>query len=324
MAIPRRDQVCISTTPFYHCMSRCVRRAFLYGVDEYTGKDYSHRKQWIVDRIKLLAQVFCIDICAYAVMSNHYHVVLHVNTDKARKLSLAKMLERWAKVFPKDALKYQNELATYTADKRSTLRDKFYNTLTDISWFMRCLNEYVAKQANKEDELTGRFWDGRYKSQALLDEGAVLTAMAYVDLNPVRAGLADTPERSEFTSIYERIKQYQAANNSNVPSQPDDLVPFRDEGAESRLIFELEDYLELVDVTSRVQRDGKAYVPEHFDSLLERIHLSVDGWLNMTQNIENGFYYAVGHAEMLRQFAPKNIQRSRAYQSAEENYLPLM
>jgi len=68
------------------------------------------------------------------------------------------------------------------------------------------LNEYISKRANIEDNCTGHFWESRFKSQALLDERALLTCMAYVDLNPIRACMAKTPETSEYTSIQERIK----------------------------------------------------------------------------------------------------------------------
>jgi hypothetical protein len=71
---------------------------------------------------------------------------------------------------------------------------------------MKCLNQPIAKMANKEDNCTGHFWEARFKSQALLTEEALITCMAYVDLNPIRALMANTPETSEHTSIKERIK----------------------------------------------------------------------------------------------------------------------
>jgi REP element-mobilizing transposase RayT len=109
MPQPRKRRVSLQDTPYYHCISRCVRRAFLCGKDTHTGFDFEHRRQWIVDRIRLLCSVFSVDLCAYAIMSNHYHIVVRINA---------------------------------------------------------------------EDHCTGRLWEGRFKSQALLDERALLACMA--------------------------------------------------------------------------------------------------------------------------------------------------
>mgnify|MGYP000051837369 CR=1 FL=1 len=78
MPRPRKQQISLETTPYYHCTSRCVRRGYLCGLNALTGKDYEYRRQWVEDRILFLGEVFCIDVCAYAVMSNHHHVVLHI------------------------------------------------------------------------------------------------------------------------------------------------------------------------------------------------------------------------------------------------------
>lgn len=204
MTISRSEQIDLDSTSYYHCMTRCVRRTYLCGTDKVTGKDYSHRKGWIVARIKKLAALFAIKICAYAVMDNHYHIVCFVDVDEANNWSDKEVQFRWSKLFWRDA-KNIDELTTPMLQREKKLAI-WRARLMDISWFMRCLNEFIARQSNKEDGCKGRFWESRFKCQALLDEGAILSAMAYVDLNPIRAKMASTPEDSAFTSIHERIK----------------------------------------------------------------------------------------------------------------------
>ena len=212
MTQARQQIVSLEDTPYYHCVSRCVRRAFLCGEDHVTGENYEHRKAWVVEKLKELTEVFAIDICAYAILSNHYHVILHVDTDRAKRWDQDEVIERWRKLFGGGVLieRYLAGQCTTQAvlDNVTEIAETWSARLMDISWFMRCLNESIARQANKEDNCKGRFWEGRFKSQALLDEHALLACMVYVDLNPVRAGMCETPEASDFTSIQQRLKAY--------------------------------------------------------------------------------------------------------------------
>ncbi len=161
--------------------------------------------------------------------------------------------------------------------------NKWRVRLYDISWFMRCINEPIARLANKEDGCTGRFWEGRFKSQALLDEQALLACMVYIDLNPVRAKIADLPEKSEHTSIYKRIKSFQKNE------QPSCLIQFKESknfDFDSDFIdYSLADYIELVDWTARHIRDDKrGFVDDKLPNILKRLQIEDYKWVSVTQN----------------------------------------
>ncbi|MES9981550.1 MAG: transposase [Candidatus Thiodiazotropha sp. 6PLUC5] len=309
MPKPRKVQILLEETPYYHCVSRCVRRAFLCGVDSLTGKSYEHRRQWIVDRIMLLTDIFAIDNCAYTVMHNHYHVILHVDSERAAEWSELMVIERWERLFSLPVI-VQRYLAkeTLTQAERDTVSElitKWRHRLHSISWFMRCLNEPIARKANQEDECTGRYWEGRYKSQALLDEKALAACMAYVDLNPVRAGIADTPEQSEHTSIKERaLKLKQHPDDSGEPEIPSGLFPFIGNPRQDMpkgLPFRLKDYLELVDWTGRAILENKrGFIAENQPPILERLQIDAKHWLYMTQNFESRFKGLVGMSYSLK------------------------
>jgi len=225
MALPRSTYVPEGQEGVYHCFSRCVRRAFLCGFDTLTLRDFSHRKAWLVDRLRYLAAIFAMDVCAYAVMETHYHIILRTRPDMVATWSAREVATRWLTLFPRHRDKAgvpmrptEEEIGAlaHLPKRIAQLRQR----LCSLSWFMGRLNEFIARAANKEDRVKGRFWESRFKCQALLDEAAIASCMVYVDLNPVRAGVAATPEDSDFTSIQERIRiwQKEAITTSSTPS----------------------------------------------------------------------------------------------------------
>ena len=279
MPQPRYRLVDTQTTPYYHCISRCVRRAFLCGYDRSSRKNFDHRKQWILDRIKELSTVFAIDVCAYAIMSNHFHLVLHVDTGRGQQWSPDEVIDRWLQLYtgPVVAHKYK---AGATLDRMeeealATCVEIWRSRLSDLSWYMRCLNETIARMANKEDGCTGRFWEGRFRSQALLDEAALVSCMAYVDLNPIRAKMCKTLEQSEFTSIQERLSSFSGRQNRTNSSWLASIGS--DKGSTAgRLPIRLTDYFALVDWTGRaIRADKRGAIPATIEPILQRLGVEV-------------------------------------------------
>jgi len=216
MALPRSKYIQDGQEGVYHCFSRCVRRAFLYGFDPLTSRDFSHRKAWLVERLRLLAALFAIEVCAYAIMENHYHLILRTRPDIVALWSDREVATRWLTLFPQHRdisgapMPPTEKEITALADRPERIAE-LRKRLCSLSWFMGRLNEFIARAANREDKVKGRFWESRFKCQALLDEAATACCMVYVDLNLIRAGLAGTPEESDYTSIQERIRAWRNA-----------------------------------------------------------------------------------------------------------------
>jgi REP element-mobilizing transposase RayT len=303
MTRPRKALISLADTPYYHITSRCVRRAFLCGVDHYSGKNYEHRRQWVVDRIRLLSSLFAIDVCAYAVMNNHYHLVLKLCPEQLDELDDDGVIERWCALFKGPLLiqRYRDgdDLRPLERITVSDIVTVWRKKLASISWFMRCLNQPIARQANLEDECTGKFWESRFNSQALKSEEALLSCMAYVDLNPVRAGIADRPENSSHTSIRERLQsEFNLQQAIDDQTQCGDLLDFRTtlkpllpfehrlvNETQTGILFNFKEYLALIDWTGRIIRDDKrGHIDSNTPSILTRLQITAEQWcINSTQ-----------------------------------------
>ena len=198
------SEVCI-----VHAVQRCVRRAWLAGVDEKTGRDYSHRKEWIRRRLESLVSAMSVDVLTYAIMSNHIHVILRNRPDIVATWSDKEVATRWLKVFPgrriEEQLAAPSETDVEALVNNAEQLQKVRERLSDISWFMRALAEPIARMANHQDECTGRFWEGRFKAQRIVDETGLLACSMYVDLNPIRAAMAQSLEQALHTSAYDRL-----------------------------------------------------------------------------------------------------------------------
>jgi len=310
----RKHLVSVSKTPYYHVTSRCVRRAFLCGIDRFSGNSYEHRRQWIVDRMRSLSSLFSIEICAYAVMSNHYHLVVKLNPDETGQWSDDEVLGRWTALF-RGPLIVQRQRAgeALSAIEQETLASTvnvYRARLASLSWFMKCLNEPIARKANAEDCCSGHFWEARFHSQALCSEKALIAAMVYVDLNPIRAKMAKTPETSDYASIQTRTlgtrnqraiagaisRLINAGELFRFETSIRPLMPFADDRSAKNgnaLPMIEREYLSLVDNTARIVVHGKrGYMDALPAPILERLGLSAEQWVSaaghFTDHYHNG------------------------------------
>ena len=283
----------------FHCVQRCVRRAFLCGQDPYTGRSFEHRKPWVEQRLIALSECFAVAIHAYAVMSNHLHLVVELAPDVAARWSDEEVAARWVRLFPPredsdEAVSAKCLRLIAQPDRLHTIRGR----LADLSWLMRCLAEPIARRANCEDDCKGRFWEGRFKAQRVCDGRARLAAMADVDLNPVRAGIATGLHDSTYTSVIGRLAQAESATTS-VTSGKRRLGPILGVLRAPLSITE-NDYLELVDWTGRQLAPGKrGMIAANAPPALA--HLSGDParWTRQVRGIGSGYWRAVGTVESL-------------------------
>ena len=332
MTLPRSHYVKEGEEGLFHCYNRCVRRAFLCGYDAVTGKDFSHRKQWFVDRLRFLAGIFSLEVCVYSVMNNHFHLIVRTRPDLAARWSDREVATRWLTLCPK---RHRNKPKSSTPCeedieaivKCSALIARYRRRLSNLSWFMAELDEHISRAANREDGVKGRFWESRFQCQKLLDESALCSCMVYADLNPIRAALAATPEDSDFTSVQERIRAWKeevvqsfaktkstdAGLPIEIPSvgNPDAkgtdtwLCPIASaSGKRGLLSMTTAEYIDLVDRSGRMVVAGKrGSIDADLAPILQRMGVNPDTWVDTVSRFGSIFHGAVGTVSNLRAFA---------------------
>jgi putative transposase len=248
---------------------------------------------------------------------NHTHTVLKIDREAALKWHEDEVISRWTKLYKPSPIVgcYLDGIKLSKAELDVVAEDieKWRHRLNDVSWLMRNLNESIAREANEEDKCTGKFWEGRFKSQALLDDAALLTCMIYVDLNPIRTKIADSPEESDFTSIQERIRLYQktleqtGSRGEAATTAPTHLLPFVGGDHQEKpagLNFSLPDYLGLTDWSDRAIREDKSGpIPTELAPILERLNIAPEAWLEGVKNYGKNYNTVTGTREGIKHFS---------------------
>ena len=299
MTIARAHLIDPAVSRWYHCITRCVRHARLL------GDDSLDRKTWIERRLQELAEIFAVAVGGFAVLDNHLHVLVRLDPDVAIDWSDEEVARRWGRLFPpRDGTR--RALAVTDQWIQEKLKDAAWlartrQRLQSLSWLMKCLKEPLARMANRQDQTRGAFFEGRFKSVAILDEESLLATCAYIDLNPVAAGIAPTPEESDHTSIKERVDHVRSqrrvgdlkaarrgsAAGSQAARDMEEglwLCPIEDrrrlDSKREGMIegFSLGNYLLLVDYTGRLFREGKARISQNLEEILDRLGSSPEQW----------------------------------------------
>jgi putative transposase len=299
MAVKRSEQIDTDNGGYYHLISRCVRRAFLCGDDPESGKNFNYRREWIEQRILELANYFSVEVYSYAVMQNHYHMVVYCDPKLPLSWSDLEVADRWLKVFPgklnNPKFKQQRELRLRAIVADPELLKIYRERLGSLSWLMRCINEPIAKRCNREDFVKGHFWESRFKSQALLDEAAALTCMAYVDLNPIRAGDAKDLNTSSYTSIKKRL------DNLSVQKLNTKVNAIAGSVKNRAMVLKLKSYIELVEWTAQaIVYPDKAALPPHLCNTLSHMNIQQAQWLSQVKSYGSRYYRFVGNIEKLK------------------------
>ena len=186
---------------YHHVVTRTAQQV-------YWLEDVEFKKEF-VDLIDFFSRVYYIDVLGYVCMSNHIHLCLAVHRPD----------------FDLDDLRRRHELAqtrlANPRDFREPMADHFYERYTDLSMFMWEINRRLALAYNKRKGTAGHLWGGRFKNIVVEDGQSLMNVLAYIELNPVRAGMVEDPSDFAYSSVG-RIK---TQLEQNKPAQPPAVAP---------------------------------------------------------------------------------------------------
>jgi len=341
-----------------HVMNRAVRRCFLLGDDPVSGKNFDHRKAWMEKKLEQHAAYFGIDLLGSAILSNHFHLVLRSRPDVVKTWDDTEVARRWWMLCPrrknkdgspKEPTEFELNSIRTDPDRVQEIRSR----LSDISWWMRLLCQHVGQRANRETDETGKFFESRFRAVRLLDDSAILSCVAYVDLNPIRAGLAATIEDSDFTSAKKRLEALLAESVKSPTTEravesaslanflPDrSLAPIHidelraalgpqpstlgsrcsDKGFLNMTVAE---YLTLLDWTAKRMVPGKTgATAAELTPLLERVGLTPRSWLGLVSNFGELFHHVAGQPhEIASSVSRRSKRRFRVRANVQEAFI---
>jgi REP element-mobilizing transposase RayT len=191
----------------YHCISRVVNRDKVLGPEE---------KERFVQLLRLYERFCRVHVLAFCVMSNHFHLLLEVPARPEGRMSDEELLDHLALLYGKAQLKkIRWELEHYRAQGNDqaaeALKDKFFARMYDLSAFMKVVKQRFTQFFNKKHGRKGTLWEDRFKSVLVEDGHAARVVAAYIDLNPLRAGLVRDPREYRWCSYGEAVAGRAAA-----------------------------------------------------------------------------------------------------------------
>lgn len=314
----------------FHITNRCIRQNYLMDDGKPVKGNARKRRQVVINRAKALAAAFAIDILRISIMTNHVHLQIRNRPDLVKLMSDEEVARRYLKIYPgycqatvdatnKEPTPPTEDDIQKLAQDKKRLRE-IRSILSSVSRFMQAFNFYISRYFNLVDGTTGAFWESRYKLKLLLDDLAILLCAFYIDLNPIRANVALTLEKSEYTSAYYQICAASLLANADdippetlpnaflcpvtiSPNEADKMTSSVSTRASNFGFTEMtsEEYLIVLDLMGRIiSKKHVGSIPTDLPPIFIRLNLNWESVSQLVQAYEELFCFFVGNKESLR------------------------